>query len=164
MVQISPHTGKHQLAIIDTGIAHSMSNVDRVNFIEVFFAFIRKDGHHLGEIMVDRSRDPSKCVDRDHFAASMEVLVNELNRSGLDTGHVGIGKLMRDVFSLCYMHQVKLESHYAAFIISVSILEGLIRQLDPNIDVLDKAVPYIRRAAVKELWNYSTSKSSLVNK
>ncbi len=160
MVQTNPYTQKHHLAIIDTGIAHSMSNTDRINFIEVFFAFIRKDGRHLGEIMVDRSRDPSKCIDKEHFAACMEVLVNDLNRSGLDTGHVGIGKLMRDVFSLCYMHQVKLESRYAAFIISVSILEGLIRQMDPSIDVLEKAVPYIRRAAVKELWNYSTSKTS----
>jgi aarF domain-containing kinase len=44
------------LSVIDTGIAHTMTPHDRRNFIDVFYAFIRKDGTRVGQIMSKRSR------------------------------------------------------------------------------------------------------------
>lgn len=137
-----------KLSIIDTGIAHTMSAHDRKNFIDVFYAFVRKDGKHIGRIMSDRSRGSVRIIDQRGFEESMALIVSDLHRKGLQ--NVGIGTLMQRVFTLCYKHQVKIESHYAAFIISVSIMEGLVRQLDPTVDILKKASPYIVKAALSE--------------
>lgn len=135
------------LSVIDTGIAHTMTDLDRRNFIDVFYAFVRKDGSHVGRIMSERSRGTAPIIDQQGFEDGMANVVEMMHREGIEK--VGVGAMMQRVFSLCYKHQVKLESRYASFIISVSIMEGLVRQLDPEINILKKATPYIVRAALK---------------
>ena len=51
---------------------------------------------------------------------------------------------------LCYQHQVKLESRYATILVALGIVEGLGRSLDPNMDILKQAAPYVIKAAVSE--------------
>jgi aarF domain-containing kinase len=48
---------------------------------------------------------------------------------------------------LCYTHQVKLESKFVAVVIAIGVLEGLGRRLDPEIDIILRAAPYVLRAA-----------------
>lgn len=135
------------MSVIDTGIAHTMTPLDRKNFIDVFYAFVRKDGAHVGQIMSDRSRGMVPIINQQGFEAGMAEVVEMMHREGIEK--VGVGAMMQRVFALCYKHQVKLESRYASFIISVSIMEGLVRQLDPDINILQKATPYIIRAALR---------------
>ena len=123
-----------------------MTSIDRKNFIDVFYAFVRKDGDHLGRIMCERSRGSMPIIDQKGFEKGMSDVVSLMHREGIEK--VGVGAMMQRVFSLCYQHQVKLESRYASFIIAVSIMEGLVRQLDPEINILSKATPYIIKAAM----------------
>lgn len=136
------------LSVIDAGIAHTMTPADRRNFIDVFYAFVRQDGNHVGRIMSERSRGTLPIIDQKGFENGMADVVRMMHREGIEK--VGVGAMMQRVFSLCYKHQVKLESRYASFIISVSIMEGLVRQLDPDINILKKATPYIIKAALKD--------------
>ncbi|CAM9546486.1 unnamed protein product [Ectocarpus fasciculatus] len=134
------------VSVIDTGISHTMTSIDRKNFIDVFYAFVRHDGDHLGQIMCERSRGSMPIIDQKGFEKGMSDVVALMHREGIEK--VGVGAMMQRVFSLCYQHQVKLESRYASFIIAVSIMEGLVRQLDPDINILSKATPYIIKAAL----------------
>lgn len=138
-----------ELVILDAGIANTLSATHRRNFIGTFYSFITKDGAGLSRDMIVQSRDPSRCKDPEGFARDMQVLINDIHRTGIDPTALSISQLMRRVFGLCYKYQVKLESSYAGVLIAVSIMEGLIRQLDPSLDILARATPYIFRAALK---------------
>lgn len=45
------------------------------------------------------------------------------------------------VGNLCL--QVKLESNFASIVFAIMVLEGLGRSLDPNLDILDLAKPFL---------------------
>lgn len=66
----------------------------------------------------------------------------------LPVGKVGINSLLQKVLVLCYQHQVKLESRFVSVVVAIGVLEGMGRQLDPDVDILKKVTPYALRAAV----------------
>lgn len=136
-----------QLCLIDAGIVAELSADDRRNFIDLFRAVVLNDGVTVGQLMIERSRHGT-CIDREGFMNSMKTVVSEVNASGLSLGRMGISSLLQRVLALCYVHQVKLESRYASVIIAIGILEGLGRRLDPDIDILQIAMPYILKAYV----------------
>lgn len=98
--------------------------------------------------MVQRSRSAATIKDADGFAAAMEEIVNDVHQSGLTLGRIGVSALLQKVLILCYKHQVKLESRFASVIVAMGVVEGLGRQLDPHIDILQKAAPFVMRASL----------------
>jgi len=43
--------------------------------------------------------------------------------------------------------QVKLEARYTSVIVALGVMEGMGRQLDPDVDILSVAAPYVLHAA-----------------
>jgi aarF domain-containing kinase len=67
--------------------------------------------------------------------------------AGLSLGRIGIGALLQRVLALCYIYQVKLEPKFVSVMIALGIVEGLGKRLDPDVDVLIRAAPYVLRAS-----------------
>lgn len=134
------------LCLIDAGIVAELSLLDRRNLIDLFRAVISNEGCEVGNLMIERSRNKSTVIDGDLFSAEMGRLVDEVHGTGLTLGQIGISSLLQKVLVLCYKHQVKLESRFASVILAIGIVEGLGRRLDPNINILEVAGPYIVNA------------------
>lgn len=49
---------------------------------------------------------------------------------------------------LCYTHQVKLEPKFVSVMVALGVVEGLGKRLDPEVDVLKRAAPYVFKAAL----------------
>lgn len=56
-----------------------------------------------------------------------------------------IGSLLSRAFSLACEHQVKIESNFISVMLGIMVLEGLGRSLDPELDLMDAALPLILR-------------------
>ena len=54
-----------------------------------------------------------------------------------------IGDLLSDVFYCLSKHQVMVESNFASMLIAIFVLEGLGRSLHPELDLIDRAKPYL---------------------
>lgn len=147
------------LAFIDAGLAVELEKEDRRNLVDLFKAVIHNDGYAVGKLMIDRSRDASKVIDGDIFAAEMKAVVNEVHQVGLDLGKISISQLLQRVLMLCYQHQVKLEPRYATVIIALGVVEGLGRQLDPEVDILKRAAPYVMKASLMLAGDYLMHKA-----
>jgi len=150
--------GKFQLVLLDTGIYSELTREDRRNFLALFKAVIDDDGGAAARMMIEESREfvlPSgqktklRPVDQEKFEAKMQKLVHEARTRGLLLGREGVSGLLHSVLSLCYEHRVKLEPHFVSVVLSVAIMEGLGRRLDPDIDLLARAAPFIAKAAAK---------------
>lgn len=105
------------------------------------------DGRRVGELMIERSRGKS-CHDPEGFAMQTEALVREVHASGLSLGRIGVAALLQKMLVLCYLHQIKLESRFASVIIAIGVLEGVGRRLDPDVNILTKAIPFVMKAAL----------------
>lgn len=137
-----------QLMFIDAGLAVELQREDRRNLVDLFKAVITNDGLAVGKLMIERSRARHLVQDEDKFALELSRIVSDVHQSGLTLGRLGVSELLRKVLILCFKHQVKLESRFASVIVAMGVVEGLGRQLDPDIDLLKRATPYVMRAAL----------------
>jgi aarF domain-containing kinase len=136
------------MTFIDAGIVVKLEPEDRRNFIDLFSAVVLKDSAAVGRLMVERSRG-KQCIDRLGFETKMAAIVNEVHSHGLNLGRISVGKLLQEILVLCYVHEVKLESRFANLLVAIGVLEGLGRRLDPDIDLILRATPFILKSALK---------------
>ena len=133
-----------KLCLIDAGIVAELHEADRDNFISLFKAVITNDGKNVGKLMIERSRGSiNDVIDREGFENGMSDIVEEVFQNGLSLGRIGIGDLLQRVLVLCFKHHVKLESNFVSVIVAIGVLEGLGRRLDPDVDLIGLATPYI---------------------
>jgi aarF domain-containing kinase len=148
-----------RLVMIDAGLTTHLSLYNQRNFLDVFQAIVMNDGVKVGRLMIERS--PSKsCIGANEFCEEMAAIVKEVHQGGLSLQNVSVGVLLQRLLVACYRHQVKLEAQFASLLLALGVLEGLGRRLDPNVDILRMASPYILRATLKEIRNTSQFKNS----
>ena len=93
--------------------------------------------------------DVKLVVDPEGFQDKMAALVDDVHRKGLLLSNISVGSLLKQVLQHCYEHHVKLESRYVSTVLSIILAEGMGRQLDPDINIIERARPFIIRAAME---------------
>ena len=120
--------------------------------MDLFRAVILNEGEEAGRLMVERARyEHCSQVEGgvEAFSKGVGQLVNEFHdnrKKGLTLGAVRIGSLLSRVLDLCRVHQVEIDPAMANIVISTLVLEGLGRSLEPNLNLLDFALPFVLRA------------------
>lgn len=134
------------LVLLDAGLVVELRKNDRRNFVELFAAIVSKDGAKAGRLLLDRAPDHAN-TDAAAFVDDVRVLVDAAtNVHKLTLAQVRVAQLIADVLSLCYKHKVQLDSAFVNVCLAVAIVEGIGRQLDPDLDLLNEAAPYVARA------------------
>lgn len=145
--KISTNSSPIQLAFIDAGITITLAESNRRNFIELFHAVVRNNGQAVGQLMIEKSRGQRPVLQPDVFIAKIAKIVSDVNQQGLTLQHIKMGDLLQQVLECCYQHQVKLESKFVSVVLAIGVLEGLGIRLDPELDLIKVATPYIIQAA-----------------
>lgn len=124
-----------QLVFIDTGLVTELNDVNRKNFLDLFKAVAEFDGYKAGHLMVERCRQPDAVVDREIFALRMQHLVLGIKSRTFALGNIKIGDILKEVMSMVRGHHVRLEGDFVNVVLSILLLEGIGRSLDPNLDL-----------------------------
>lgn len=144
-----------QLVLLDAGITAELQPRDRENLLALFQAVLKDDGEAAARLMVERSRGGLRPVRQKEFEKKMGRVVTQARAKGLrcgggdGDGDGGLSGLLRTVLGLCYEHRVKLEPHFVSVVLSVAIMEGLGKRLDPDLDLIARAAPFIAKAAAR---------------
>ncbi|KAI1077193.1 ABC1 family protein [Whalleya microplaca] len=134
-----------QLIFIDTGLVTELNATNRANFLDLFRAVAEFDGYKAGQLMCARCRQPDAVVGADVFALQMQHLVLGVKARTLALGNVRIGDILQRVLDLVRAHHVRLEGDFVNVVISILLLEGIGRSLDPNVDLLSSSLPILRQ-------------------
>jgi aarF domain-containing kinase len=142
-----------RLCFIDCGITGELNQSDQRNLIDLFKAVIENNGYEVGLLMAERSRFPTKIPKdgKEKFAREMGMIINHIHSVGLRPDKININELLSTVLMLCFKYQVKLESRYATILIAMGIVEGLGRELDPNINIMANATPFVMKASIEQM-------------
>ncbi|KAH3680041.1 hypothetical protein WICPIJ_008422 [Wickerhamomyces pijperi] len=124
-----------EVCYIDAGLVTELNTRNRVNFISLFNALAQFDGYKAGELMIERSRAPETAIDPELFAIKVEKLVSKIKERTFTLGTVSIGDLLEKMLSMVRAHHVKMEGDFVSVIVAILLLEGLGRQLDPELDL-----------------------------
>ena len=107
-----------------------------------FFFFFQ-----VGSLFLDQSKH--ECKDPNGFIKDMDSIVASAISDQLSLSRIDVADLLSKVFNVLHKHRVKLDPNFASVVLAIMVLEGLGRSLDPDLDILWKATPYL----VKEKMN-----------
>ncbi|SCU84707.1 LADA_0D03312g1_1 [Lachancea dasiensis] len=138
-----------QICFIDVGLVTELNKRNRTNFIALFDALARFDGYRAGELMIERSRTPETAVDKELFALKVEKLVNKVKKRTFTLGTVSIGDLLDQMLGMVRGHHVRMEGDFVSVVVAILLLEGIGRQLDPDLDLFASSLPILREFGMK---------------
>ncbi|KAI0652019.1 ABC1-domain-containing protein [Trametes meyenii] len=134
-----------EIVFVDAGLVTTLNTVNRKNFIDLFRAVAEFDGYRAGILMVERCRTPELAVDVETFALRMQHIVLNVKRKTFSLGQIKISDILTAVLRAVRMHHVKMEGDFVNTVISILLLEGIGRQLDPDLDLFKSALPILRQ-------------------
>ncbi|KAK6454948.1 ABC1 family protein [Scheffersomyces xylosifermentans] len=129
-----------EICFLDVGLITELNHVDRVNFIDLFKALSEFDGYKAGELMVERSRTPETAINKELFAFKVEKLVDRMKERTFALGNISIGDLLEQVLGMVRGHHVRMEGDFVTVVVAILLLEGIGRQLDPDLDLFARFV------------------------
>jgi aarF domain-containing kinase len=138
-----------QLIFIDTGLVTELNGNNRQNFLDLFRAVAEFDGYKAGHLMCERCRQPDAVLDKEVFALKMQHLVLGVKSRTLALGNVKIGDILQQVLSMVRNHHVRLEGDFVNVVISILLLEGIGRSLNPDVDLLSSSLPILRQLSAQ---------------
>lgn len=136
-----------RLVLLDAGIVAELRPADLQNFRAVFTAVALGQGRRVAELILRHAR-ASECGDAEGFKAEMATLVAQARKNTITLEKLDVSSLLSSVFKLLMTHRVKLESNFASIVFAIMVLEGLGRSLDPKLDILEAARPFLLRGPV----------------
>mmetsp|Transcript_1281 Transcript_1281/g.3220 ORF Transcript_1281/g.3220 Transcript_1281/m.3220 type:complete len:295 (-) Transcript_1281:225-1109(-) len=139
----------YTIIFLDAGIVVSLEPNDRRNLRDLFKAVVLNDGYTAGSLMVERARY-ERCTSvpggKHAFASGVGEIVSEFHdrrKQGLTLGAVRVGALLGQVLDLCRRHGVEIDPAMSSVVVSMLVLEGLGRSLDPNLNLMKAAIPFL---------------------
>lgn len=138
--QLNAEGYRPQLIFIDTGLVTQLNDTNRKNFLDLFRAVAEFDGYKAGQLMAERCRQPTEVIDKNGFARKVDSLVNSVTSQTFALGNVKIGDILSEILSMVRSHHVRLEGDFVNVVISILLLEGIGRSLDPNLDLFKRWV------------------------
>ncbi|OBA22243.1 hypothetical protein METBIDRAFT_31176 [Metschnikowia bicuspidata var. bicuspidata NRRL YB-4993] len=137
-----------EICFLDVGLITELNHDDRINFIDLFKALSEFDGYKAGDLMVERSRTPETVVNKEIFALKVEKLVDRMKERTFTLGNISIGDLLDQVLSMVRSHHVRMEGDFITVIVAILLLEGMGRQLDPQLDLFASSLPVLRKLGI----------------
>lgn len=134
-----------EIVFVDAGLITTLDGVNRQNFLDLFQAVAEFDGYRAGMLMVERCRTPELAIDTETFALKMQHIVLNVKRKTFSLGQIKISDILTAVLRAVRQHHVKMEADFVNTVISILLLEGIGRQLDPNLDLFKSALPILRQ-------------------
>ena len=145
LAQIDSEGFRPQLIFIDTGLVTELNSVNRANFLDLFRAVAEFDGYKAGHLMIERCRSPDAVVNGEVFALRMQHLVIAVKGRTFALGNIKIGDVLSEVLSMVRSHHVRMEGDFVNVVISILLLEGIGRSLNPDLDLFKSALPILRQ-------------------
>ena len=150
---------KPHLILLDVGLVTELTNKNRQNFLDLFKAVAEGNGDLAATLMVERSRTGS-CVNLNGFRHDMGSLVNQVQKKTFQLSIFRIGDVLGKVLSMVQRFHVKIESDFTNLVVSIMVLEGLGRQLNPALDLFAAALPILRTTQIQQFQGGQRPKSA----
>lgn len=142
LVRKNPVTDELQLVLLDTGLISELSDTDWLHFKQLFKCIVQGDGKGGAKLMVEHARQTNiSDEDKEKFVSEMDKLFHEMRTRKMS--EIDIGLFLNNLLNTVRKYRVKIESNFATLCIATVILEGIGRQLDPDINILDQSIPLL---------------------
>lgn len=130
-----------QIVLLDAGMTSILTQEERTTFLGVLQAMGDGDGRAAGNLLLRFSQE-QRCPAPAAFISDIEKLFST-SCQGYGRG-VNINRVVRDIMATIYHHRVTVDGVYASQIANMLCLEGLVKDLNPQFNILDAGYPLFR--------------------
>ncbi|PVV02747.1 hypothetical protein BB560_002793 [Smittium megazygosporum] len=135
---------KPRMTYLDSGLVTVLNKVSRRNFLDLFEAVCSFDGYRAGSLMVTRSRTPELVLNADEFSLEIQDIVTEVKKSSLSLSQVTASQILGRALNSSRVFHVRVDPSFVNVAVAILILEGIGRQMDENLDLLNTSLPILR--------------------
>jgi ubiquinone biosynthesis protein len=138
-------TNDDRVVLIDLGLVTEIPLDLRKPWIETFVALSQRDGAACARLFYGYA--PSVGATR--YAAFERDVVEFLGRLyGKNLGEVEVGDAVSGMMNILRRHQVQVDPSFTVVHVALLVAEGLGKMLDPGIDLVGLAAPYLMQAMI----------------
>lgn len=142
LVRKDPKTQNMQLVLLDVGLICELSDIDWLHFKMLFKCIVQGDGRGGAELMVEHARQTKiRPSERALFTEEMHELFTELRVNKLSD--IDIGLFLSQMLDVVRRYKVRIDTNFTTLVVGTVLLEGIGRQLDSSINILDQAIPFL---------------------
>jgi ubiquinone biosynthesis protein len=147
-----PHPGNimilqdNTIVFLDLGMVGRLSPQRKNQFLKMLMGITLKDSKLIVQAIIDLDA----MADRINLK-SLEKDINRLRDEVLSVplSQIKIGEVFSDVFHLAFTYNIAIPSEFTMLAKSLGTLEGLVGQLDPDLNVLEIAEPIAGKLVFK---------------
>jgi ubiquinone biosynthesis protein len=137
-----------EVALLDLGLTAELDDFHRRIFAQFFASWAGGDGKSMARIMVDLA--PSTSVA--DYAAYEEEVCEFVSRYRTQVlAEVLVSEVAFDMMGILRRHRVRVNPTFTMCNIAIAVTEGIGRQLDGNLQLLDMALPFFMGLKDREL-------------
>ncbi len=141
-----PNFGKY--VALDFGIMGTLNEVDK-NYLAInFLAFFRRDYHRVAEAHIESGWAP-KETRVDELEAAVRAVCEPIFDRPLK--EISFGKVLLRLFQTSRRFNVEIQPQLVLLQKTLLNIEGLGRQLDPDLDLWQTAKPFLERWMVEQI-------------
>jgi ubiquinone biosynthesis protein len=137
-----------RLALLDFGFVSEMSLKAKRDFAKFFLSIAFRDGKTAARVVRETALHISDDLDMLAFERDMQVLVD--TTAGRKAADFQVAGFVFELFQIQRRHNIYGSPTFTLPILSLLTYEGLIKDIYPEIDFQQEAVPFIMAALAKE--------------
>jgi ubiquinone biosynthesis protein len=143
-----PHPGNvivlegNRIGLIDFGLVGRLTRGMQESIILLVLAISLKDPDTVARLLY-KVGVPDERINLHQFRQDIHDILERY--LGLKLSEVDSGVLMKELVDLAMKYKIKIPKEYAVLSKASATTEGIIRQLDPELDITEVALPYAKQ-------------------
>ena len=143
-----PHPGNvivlegNKLGLLDFGLVGRLSKGMQESIILLVLAISLKDPDTVARLLY-KVGVPDERINLHQFRVDIHQILDTY--LGLKLSEVDSSSLLKDLVDLALKYKIKIPKEYAVLSKASATTEGIVRQLDPELDVIQVALPYAKQ-------------------
>lgn len=134
------------LVFIDFGLVGRLSAAQQDDLIGLILNILAGDVDAIARALLKMGR-PVGRVNLREFRADVERIRNEYIDSTV--AEIDVSKFIQEVMDAAQYHKIKLNPNYAVLTKTAATIEGIMRSLKPDMDIMEIGLPYARDLAMR---------------
>jgi ubiquinone biosynthesis protein len=143
-----PHPGNvmvlegNRIGLLDFGLVGRLTRGMQESIILLVLAISLKDPDTVARLLY-KVGVPDERINLHQFRQDIHDILERY--LGLKLSEVDSGVLMKELVDLAMKYKIKIPKEYAVLSKASATTEGIIRQLDPELDITEVALPYAKQ-------------------
>ncbi len=142
-----PHPGNilirdGKIVFIDFGSVGLISKYDRSIYKNAIIAFINQDAYEIQKIVLSFGILDESKLDYSLLYTDIESML--FKYSGMSAGDVDLGTLLDELLKIIRHHPIVLPKGFTAFGRAILTIQGVIKEVDPSIDLVSMFLNLIK--------------------